>query len=144
VRRTLKAVDRRTRIRLITAFFLLLLGAGVAIVPFALAGVTLIRSHYDPDVCASAHHVGRGLWQVSLFALLLAVGALMWSWREARRAIVQLVTASGLWVMTAGCSHFVGVRGRARRPGAPIRRRSSCSSGRSCWWCSARALSRHS
>jgi len=74
VRRTLKAVDRHTRIRLVTAFLLLLLGAGVAIVPFALAGVTLIRSHYDPDVCANAHHVGRGLWQVSLFALLLGVG----------------------------------------------------------------------
>jgi len=119
VRRTLKAVDRHTRIRLVTAFFLLLLGAGVAIVPFALAGVALIRSHYDPDVCANAHHLGRGLWQVSLFVLLLGVGALMWSWREPRRAIVQLVTASVLWLVTAVVLYFVGGEGAREATGGP-------------------------
>ena len=108
VRRTLRAVDRTTRIRLISAFLLLLLGAGVVIVPFALAGYNVMRGRYDSDVCVNAHDVGRGLWQVALLTILVAAGLLMWGWREPRRAIYQLVTATVLWAVTVGILFLVG------------------------------------
>lgn len=114
VRRTLRTVDRPTRIRLITAFFLLLLGAGVVIVPFALAGYNVMHGRYDSDVCANAHDTGRGLWQVALFALLVAAGLLVWGWREPKRAVYQLIIATVLWAATAGILFFVGGGASAR------------------------------
>lgn len=113
VSRTLRTVDRPTRVRLITAFSLLLLGAGVVIVPFALAGYNVMRGRYDADVCANAHDVGRGLWQVALFVMLVAAGLLMWGWREPRRALHQLLTATVLWAVAAAILFIVGGETRA-------------------------------
>jgi hypothetical protein len=105
VRKALCAAPPRTRVRLLTAFLLLILGLGFVIVPFALAGWDLVRNAWKPPVC-SLDSPGtvpflRGLGQLVTFAALAGLGSWLWRHPYPSAARMQLRRMTAAWLCAA-------------------------------------------
>lgn len=99
-REALQQLPRPFHSRMRWATASLFLGASVMVLPLAVTAYTVFTTSYERSVCAPAH-VGRGIAQLAVFAVVVFLGMLFWTWRETRAGRRQLCFVITLWASAA-------------------------------------------
>jgi len=117
-RQGLRGLPRQSYYRILWAAAFLFLGASVMFLPIAFAGSTIITNPYERGVCTPAH-VGRGIGQLAVFAVVVYLGALLWTRRDAESARLQLWWVSGFWFGAAVILWLISVPKAHEATGGP-------------------------